>query len=310
MNYVVGIDGGGTKTKLIVCNLQGEILDETISGPSNILSSGYDIAKASIQELIVKGIVEKGYLLENCLMLCIGVAGAGRTSVIEQLEKIIREVGYDGNLLITHDAETALIGGTSSDEGILIIAGTGVICYGKTKEGITHRVSGWGHLIGDEGSAYSIGIKIMKAVMKAYDGRGDKTILTHLLLDAMAFQSPEEIVGFIYQPHITKQHIASYAALIDKAYKHNDKVAVEIVQQTIEDLFKTVEAILIKLAFIDKPVKVVINGSVLLKNEAIQKGFKAYLNKYYPLVEVCQMKHDAAYGAAIKALQEVRKVKS
>lgn len=307
MKYVVGIDGGGTKTKLTVCDSNGQVLHSAISGPSNILSSGYDVAKRSITQVIEEGLVGSGYNLDECEGLCIGVAGAARESVKKQLEEIIRGTGYKGNLMITHDAETALMGGTNGDEGILIIAGTGAICYGQTNEGITHRVSGWGHIIGDEGSAYSIGVKIINAVMKAYDGRGKETILTELLLQHMNLTSPEEIIGGIYKPEVTKQHIAEYAILIDRACQSNDEVALKIIWQTVEDLFECVKAALIQLNFLDKPVKVVINGSVLVNNQYVNKGFKEKLSRIYPLVEVCTMKYDAAYGAALKAFQSIHK---
>ena len=191
MKYIVGIDGGGTKTKLTVCTLAGEIVHSVVAGPSNILSSGYETARQAIRDVMQMGMIDTGYGLENCMALCIGVAGAARTHVKEQLETIIREKGYSNALVITHDAETALVGGTGGREGLLVIAGTGAICFGKNKEGVTHRVGGWGHIIGDEGSAYRIGVHILNAVMKAYDGRGKKTCLTPLLLERMELTCPE-----------------------------------------------------------------------------------------------------------------------
>lgn len=305
MKYVVGIDGGGTKTKLTVCNKEGQIVYTVVSGPSNILSSGYNIAKNSITEVIDKGMIQSGYGLDKCEALCIGVAGAARENIKRQLEEIIREIGYQNKVIITHDAETALVGGTDGGEGILVIAGTGAICYGKNKEGMIHRVSGWGHIIGDEGSAYSMGIKVMNAVMKAYDGRGEETVLTKILLERMQVTSPEEIIGQIYKPDITKQHIAEYAILVDTACKVNDEVAFEIIEQTVQDLFECTSAALKRLEFTNKPVKIIINGSVLVNNAYVNKGFKEKLAKVYPLAEISTMIHDAAYGAALIALQVV-----
>ena len=305
MEYIVGIDGGGTKTKLTLCDKEGNILHTVTSGPSNILSSGYEVAKKSITEVINEGILESGYELEQCASLCIGVAGAGREHIKRQLEEIIRSTGYKGKLVITHDAETALVGGTEGKEGILIIAGTGTICYGKTKEGKIHRLSGWGHIIGDEGSAYSIGIKILNAVMKAYDGRGEETALTNLLLEHMGIHSEDEIITSIYSPKVTKEHIAALASLIDKGCKLHDKVALEIVDETVEDLYICVDAMIKALESTSRSVKIIIHGSVLVKNTYINKGFKEKLKETYPLAGVYPMAYDAAYGAVLIAKQNL-----
>lgn len=307
MDYVVGIDGGGTKTKLTVCDLDGNIIYSTVSGPSNILSSGFETAKESISQVIKEGMIESKYGIDNCISLCIGVAGAGREEIKKQLHQIVRDTGYKGKLIITHDAETALVGGTGGDEGILIIAGTGAICFGKTKEGRVHRVSGWGHIIGDEGSAYSLGVKVLNAVMKAYDGRGRQTVLTKNLLDYMDINSEEEIINLIYKDGITKQHIASMAILIDDACQLGDEVALEIVSQTVDELYECLEACIRKLNFADKNIKVIINGGVLVKNTYINKGFRDKIKDNYPLIEITTMIHDAAYGAAIMAIGNIDK---
>ena len=172
---------------------------------------------------------------------------------------------------------------------------------------LTHRVSGWGHIIGDEGSAYSIGIQIMNAVMKAYDGRGKATCLTKLLLERMGLDTPEEIIGAIYRPEVTKQHIAEYAILIDTAAQQQDEVAFDIIKVTATQLYETVAAAIKRLGFTDKTVKVVINGSVLVHNQYIRKIFEEKLSEVYPLAQVMTMQQDAAYGAVLLAKSSISK---
>lgn len=304
MHYIIGIDGGGTKTKLTLCDLEGKVLSTYVAGPSNILSSGYETAKASLNTLF-RSVIEEGYTLEACEGLCIGAAGAGRDHIKTQIEQMIRALGYNGKLIITHDAETALVGGTGGSGGILIIAGTGAICYGQDEEGKTHRVSGWGHIVGDEGSAYYIGVKIIDAVMRAYDGRGNQTLLTTSLLETMGIGGEEEIIKVIYQLHMTKKEIAEYAILIDKACKAGDKVALSIADQVIYELVEDVLAVERQLDFKAEKVDVVINGSVLVSNDYIREGFKARLHKEKTKLHVRTMKYDASYGAALIALKNL-----
>ncbi len=301
MEYVIGIDGGGTKTKLVQANLRGEILNTYTSGATNILSSGIDTARNSIYTVLDE-LKEKN--LVNCKYLCIGTAGAGRESIKIELNKMFREYGYSGELFITHDAETALIGGTGETKGILIIAGTGSICYGQNEKGETHRVSGWGHIVGDEGSAYYIGVKIITAIMKAYDGRYNKTVLTKLMLEHLNLDNEEQIITYIYNKDIKKQDIASYAILIEQACNLNDSIALEIINQTINELVQSVIPVVNKLNFVDKKVKLVTNGSVIVNNKLIRGGFIKEINNLFPNIDICDMKYDSAYGAVLKALFE------
>lgn len=305
MNYVIGIDGGGTKTKLVRCTLDGTVIDSYMSGPSNILSSGYGVVRQSIHDVIIDAVINSGDCFEECRAMCIGIAGAARESVKVQLEAIIRETGYKGPLIITHDAETALIGGTDGEEGILLIAGTGTICYGENKEGKTHRVGGWGHIIGDEGSAYSIGVKILNAIMRAYDKRGQETILTELVLKRLALETVEDIIGEVYKVGASKQDIAGYAILIEEACNRGDEVALKIIDETIDALVEAANTNIHCLDFENKSTKVIINGSVLINNKRIQEGFCNKLQLLYPKVEVSYMIQDAAYGAAIKAIRTI-----
>lgn len=307
MGYIVGIDGGGTKTKLVVIDEEGEELFASKSGPSNILSSGYERARASIHEVIKNAVIDNKLDFKSCLGMCIGVAGGGRAAVREQIEAIIRETGYEGRLIVTHDGETSLIGGTKGEAGLLIVAGTGAICYGINDLGCRVRVSGWGHLIGDEGSAYSIGIRILRAVMKSYDGRLENTILSELLLDKLSLSNEEEIVSYVYNSKITKEHIAALAILIEEGIKQKDGIAIRIADETVEDLVETVLPACKKLGFTNQCFKLIIDGSVLVNNTYIRESFIEKITNRVKGVTISTMEKDAAYGAALMVLRELER---
>ncbi|ONI46628.1 hypothetical protein AN643_01505 [Candidatus Epulonipiscioides saccharophilum] len=303
MDYIIGIDGGGTKTQLILCEKDNlNIIGEAISGPSNILSSGLETTRQSFIEVFQKGVTSKGYNLEHCKAICIGVAGGSWKSIQDQIEDIIREdIGYQGKLIITNDAQTALIAGTNGKEGILLIAGTGSICYGVNNEGKNIRVGGWGHIFDDKGSAYYIAIKILDSVMQAYDGRGSKTELTKLVLNYFEIEDEREIVRKIYQPNINKGEIADIAKLIQIAYENKDMVAMKIIDESVDELYNMVATSIRKLNFEEKFVSVIINGSVIIKNKAIREKFSNKLKQNYPKIEVKKLDKSAAYGAVIIA---------
>ncbi|WP_040214033.1 BadF/BadG/BcrA/BcrD ATPase family protein [Clostridium polynesiense] len=307
MKYIVGIDGGGTKTKLIVMDTEEKVQFSCIGGPCNILSSGYDTVKQSIEMVLQEGIIDNGLSFDDCIGMCIGAAGGARDSVKSQLEEIVRNLGYKGNLQITHDGEISLIAGSRGEAALLLIAGTGAICYGRNKQGDAVRVSGWGHIIGDEGSAYSLGIKIVKAVMKAYDGRGEKTALKELLFKVLQINSEEEVIMKIYGEQSNKEHIAALAVLIEDGLKLKDAVSIKIADETIDELVYTVLPAAKKLGFMDsgESFKVIIDGSVLVNNDYIREGFTKKIQSIFKNACVSITGQDAASGAAIKILKGI-----
>ncbi|OOB79474.1 MAG: hypothetical protein BEN18_00240 [Epulopiscium sp. Nuni2H_MBin001] len=302
MEYVIGIDGGGTKTKLTICDENRKILGTSVAGPSNILSSGYEVAKQSIMQVMDMGVVRQGFSLVDCRALCIGVAGGARRSVQEDVASIIRGTGYTGKTVVTHDAQTALMAGTDGAEGILMIAGTGSICYGINSSGKTCRVGGWGHLIDDEGSAYFISTHILNTIMRAYDGRSGPTKLTRLVLDYMELGTVEEIIASIYKPMMSKHHIAELSILIDEACEQEDRAAFDIVEEASDALFKHVKVAVRELGFGGKEFNIVINGSVIVSNKYINEAFCTKVGEYYPNAKVKALDHDASYGAALIAM--------
>ncbi|ONI44764.1 hypothetical protein AN641_06055 [Candidatus Epulonipiscioides gigas] len=307
MEYVIGIDGGGTKTQVTLCTLNKDIIGGAISGPSNIFSIGVEVTRQSIVQAINESVIEKGYKLEDCKAICIGVASGSWKSVQDAITNIIiYDIGYNGKLIITNDAETALMAGTGGKEGILLIAGTGSICYGINDKGKNCRVGGWGHVFDDEGSAYYISTKILSAVLKAFDGRGAQTKLTQLVLDYYKFDNERDIVAQIYKPHVKKQHVAALAKLIEQAYNENDAIAINIIDDVVDKLFISVDTAIKKLLFSEKVIDVIINGSVIVKNKAIKLNFSNKLKEKYPLINIKPLEKDAAYGATLIAINALK----
>lgn len=310
MEYVIGIDGGGTKTKLTMCTFNNgviNVIEEAVAGPSNVLASGVDVASESLVQVIKEGVLDRGYKLSDCRAMCMGIASGSWHSVQDAIAKIMKnDIGYDGKLIVTNDAETALMAGTGGKEGILLIAGTGSICYGVNSTGKSCRIGGWGHIFDDEGSAYYIAIKILNAVMKAYDGRDMATVLTKLVLEYFKVDNERDIVDEIYKPNISKQHIADLAKLIEVAYDLDDPIAIMIVDDVVNSLYISVESAMKKLSFLKKPVDVVIDGSVIVKNQAINLKFSNKLKQRHTLTNIKTLEKDASYGAAIIACRSIK----
>ncbi|KAF9121993.1 hypothetical protein BGX30_002257 [Mortierella sp. GBA39] len=180
MRYVAGLDGGGTKTAVAVADESGAVVATFESGGINYNGQDEASIEASLRDMLGR-IGEAAGGLDRCAYLCIGAAGVSNPAVSARLTAKVRESGYAGGLLITGDQETALSGAHESEYGMILIAGTGSICYGRNERGETHRTGGCGHLIDDEGSGYAIGRDLLSVLVRAYDGRLPETVITDLV---------------------------------------------------------------------------------------------------------------------------------
>lgn len=309
MNYVIGIDGGGTKTLLKISDTSGNVISVCEGGPSNINSIGQDKVIYNLTSLIENGISNIKENKANCKAICLGTAGAGRDEEKKLLKDIIKNIGFEctDKIIIADDAITALYSGTGTGYGIVLISGTGSICYGRNEEGKRVRCGGWGHIIGDEGSAYYIGVKALTKIMRSYDEREHETLLSPIILKHIGLNNPEELIHYVYKSGIGKKEIASLAKCVDDAYLNGDSAAESILDDASSELFLCTKTVIEKLGYSDKPVAIVINGSVITKNEYINKKYINMINEHYPLAKVSKMKNDSAWGAVLIALNKLKK---
>lgn len=303
MNYIIGIDGGGTKTALKLADCDGKLILSNEGGPCNINSMGKEYVQKMLKELLEDTLSKAEISMEDVKTLCIGTAGVDRPDDKKIMEDIIRGAGYSGRTIITNDAETALYGGVGGDEGVILISGTGSICFGRNSEGEIKRAGGWGHIIGDEGSGYYIGINAINRIAKGYDGIEEKTVMTDLILEHLNLKSPQGLIEFVYRSGAGKSEIASLAKLVDEAYKQGDTLAEEILLRSAFELFLTAKAVIDYLKLNRKEAFLAVNGSVIEKNECVSNEFKRLMNKNYPLIKVTSMKNDAAWGAVLMGMK-------
>ncbi|MEQ6359725.1 BadF/BadG/BcrA/BcrD ATPase family protein [Thermoanaerobacter thermohydrosulfuricus] len=303
MKYVIGIDGGGTKSIISVADLQGNIIVTEEGGSTNIRSQKESEVYTNLGNLIENALKKADLRIEECEAICIGTAGAGREEEQDKIKKYIQSLGVKGKILITNDAEIVIAEATGGKEGIAVIAGTGSIAYGIGKNGERVRVGGWGHLIGDEGSAYYIGIEGIRAALRCHDGREPYTELLPMIMREINIINPEEFVNFVYEENVKKDKIASLARIVDQACKKGDKKAKEILTKAAKELFLLAKAVIKKLKVEEENMTVVVSGSVFLNNVFVYEEFAKLLTKEYPNVSIKKSRNRASKGAVMLALK-------
>ena len=171
MPYYLGIDGGGTKTTCVVGD-DARILATAISGPSNIVRVGEAQTRASLLEAVQQVCRGAGISPTEISRTCVGGSGAARAELAAVIRKILSEM-VSTPVDVVGDHQTTLEAAFGEGPGVIVIAGTGSIAYGRDHNGRTARAGGWGFAIGDEGSAHWIGRTAVNSILRAADASGE-----------------------------------------------------------------------------------------------------------------------------------------
>ena len=268
MNYIIGVDGGGTKTLALLADLDGHVIARGVSGPSNHNAVGFERACAALESAI--NVARRDHPGEISV-LCLGLAGAGRQEDMEQFQFWAVEKFPSTEVKVVSDAEILLAAGSPTGPVLAIICGTGSTVYGRTTMGEIIRAGGWGYLFGDEGSGYAIGVAALRAVMQAYDGRGAPTLLEELVLDRRGLSSPSELVRSIYGAESPRLEVASLADLVEQAAGRDDRVAIAILEKAAWELARTIAVVYPKLG--TSVSQLVITGRTILHGIYLKVAF-------------------------------------
>jgi N-acetylglucosamine kinase len=185
MGYSVGIDGGGTKTDCIVLNSDGAVVGEGRGGPANPLRVGYEAAFSSISAAAAKALSGVHLRTGDVTSVCAGLAGAGRRSTVRRMMVFLTHEFPRAIARVSTDYEIALETVAGSGPGVVLIAGTGSVAYGRNSAGETARSGGYGPWIGDEGSAFEIGRRAVAAVARTRDHDAPVTVLAEMISSAL-----------------------------------------------------------------------------------------------------------------------------
>lgn len=307
-DLVLGIDGGGTKTQAAVADFSGRLLGMGQGGPSNYDDVGVEKARQGIAQAVQAACTQASLVVQPFSAAFLGLAG-----VVSQADReVIRGIAMDLRLAeaqrigIDHDCRIALAGGLSGRPGIVLIAGTGSSCYGRTANGQHWRAGGWGHLIADEGSGYWLGAQAMRAAVMSYDGRIPATRLLPKVLAALQLGEMNEIMHRIYAQGLSRSQVAGMALLVIEAAQEGDALALDLIQLGAQDLAECVLATARRLGLDAPPgCEVALVGGLLAAGEIIQKPLREAIYARLPDCKVTLAELPPVLGACILALQSL-----
>lgn len=304
--YVIGIDGGATKTTAVLADLKRNIIAERTSGPANFLIIGTDKVAKTISDLILDLCNDAEINIQNIEVVCMGLTGAGREDDAQKIKNAVLEYwqkNYSSqikNLIVTSDARIALEGAFSGRPGIILIAGTGSIIFGKDRTGQLYRVGGFGRYIGDEGGGYSIGRLGLQAVAKSLDGRGPETKLLNILRENFGINSAEDLINKVYKENLDFASIAPY---VIQCAEEGDEACREILRKEAEELVLHIKAIKDKIKV--RTVYISFLGGLLSGENYYSKLLRKIILQKVEGVNVILPEHPPAYGAVLLAMDAI-----
>jgi N-acetylglucosamine kinase-like BadF-type ATPase len=311
MAYYLGIDGGGTKTRCVLAN-DATVLATAMSGGSNVVRLGEKQAKEAIRAAIHQVCGTANIIPNQIRSVCIGAAGAARpaiaTKIRELLAALIPEINLN-NIEVVGDTVIALEAAFGAGPGVIAIAGTGSIAYGRNANGEVARAGGWGFAISDEGSGHWIGRRAICAVVTRHD-QGQETALKDMLLEAWKLGTLDELVE---QANSTPPpDFPRLFPVVLRAAEEGNTTAHDILTDAGEKLAALATTVLRRLApsHSSNFLPAAMTGSVFRQSPEVRQVFYNTLQTTFPGIEVRKELAEPVEGALARARRMVDKTGS
>ena len=297
--YALGIDGGGSRTRALLCDTYGQIIGKGLSGGTNPRTSSAGELKAHLQEAIEQA--TRSIACSKILAAHFGIAGAGDARARAKVQAITKELlSEQTTRTIGHDLEIALVGGLGSNTGIVLVAGTGSACYGRTCDGRSTKCGDWGDLVDDVGSGSWIGLRALQVCVRQTDGRLPESPLKQAVMDFLKIEHMDAFKTRIHDSGLSRSERAQVAPIILDLAKKGDEVSLAIVAECVDALSSCVFITSRQLG-IKSPTVLLAGG--LFQHTYFSNSLEAALNARIPNAIITQPILSPTAGAVLMALK-------
>jgi len=300
--FVLGIDAGGTKTVCQLASEDGRILSESRGGGANLQAVGELEVEKVLHEVMEEAIGDRDI---TPAAICLGIAGVDREEDARIVRAIMKRIGYKARVLVVNDALVALEAGAPGQPGVVVIAGTGSISYGRNAAGESARAGGWGFVLGDEGSGYWIGRAAIRAVLRQADRRGKDTILTDLLLKHFNVRRAQDLIHEVYSGTLRATTIAALAQCVQTAFTSGDAVAIGILRASADELESSALSVARRLDIVGTPFPFVLAGGIFKSVTWLHEELARRFTLSAPGSRTELLALEPAAGAVRFAIQEI-----
>ncbi len=309
--YILGVDGGGSKTTAQIADANGKKISQAVSGSSSYRSVGINRAIENLNAAVF-GAIKNSNVSGNISFIssCFGFAGNNTGKDPETY----REIVFNGRLsnylnlkrtIVCNDTRLGLEAGSESKNKIILIAGTGSNCFGVNEDGKQEEATGWDYILADEGSGYKVGLKALRAVIKAYDGRGRKTLLSKTILKDIKLKNILELTEWAYEQPFSKAKIGELAKTVCRTAGMGDEVSIDILAQEAEEAVISVITVAHKLGFEDKNFDLVLVGGLFKCEKYFKNILISGLKKNFSKINFIPLKRNPVEGAIKIAIKKL-----
>lgn len=238
MTVVLGVDGGGTRTRLVAADGDGQVRGFLETGSINLDDHGRERATEVLRAGVARlrraaGLADGPF--DAAFLALGGLLSNDDRNAAQEMAAAAR-VAPPGRIGVHHDAFGALAGGLLGAEGMILVTGTGSICFGRTSDGREAKCGNWGPRIGDEGSGYWLGREALRAAARAHDGRGRATSLSDDVGTFLGITDMDELLGRIHAEGFGRATVARLATSVLRLAAAGDSVAADILERGCREL--------------------------------------------------------------------------
>lgn len=298
--WILGIDGGGTNSRVRVESADGRELYRGRGAGTNPNAAGFGRAVAAVRELVLGAIDGVGTEAGSCAAAYLGGAGVDRPAERESMAAALAGLLPGARVDAGNDAEAALAGALRSPEGYLLIAGTGSIALARSRDGGRCRAGGWGHWLGDEGSAFWLAFEAIKAGLRAHEGRGPATALGEAALEFFGLSGYDGLVGLIYSG-FDKAAVARFAVKVEEARAGGDPVAAGLFDDAADGLAALAASVYDRFGDRIAEHRIALYGGLMDNNLFLRAALAGRLRGLRPGLEPVAPLGSAEEGACILA---------
>jgi len=300
MDYVLGLDGGGTKTECVLMDRAGRIIVRSFSGPSNPSRIGVEAAVREIARGAELALQDGGIARNAVVALCAGMAGTGNAAIKERVLRDLQNAFPEMTVRVITDLEAAL-GAAGEGAVIVLVAGTGSAAIGRDAQGQIWRAGGQGPRTGDDGSAYDIGSRAVTRAMKEREGKGTDSSLGNKILEQLGYSSWPEL-----QRRAAEQPDAVFPLvfpLVAAAADAGDAAAREILLQAAGELSSLVSTVAEHMGYGRQSILVAKTGGTVGRSAFFDAQLDVALKQVLPLAKIGALAMSSAEAAARIALK-------
>lgn len=303
MSIFLGFDAGGTKTDCVLIDSAGRLLAEARGSGANPMRAGFARACDVLGETAQQVLAEAHRDPDTIAAIYAGVAGAGSSRVARRIASYLTRAFPNASIRVITDIELALRATAAEGPALVIIAGTGSAVGGRNAAGQIARAGGWGPWLGDDGSAYDIGRRGLKAALRARDGVGPATALGEKILLAQETHDWQVVLG-----RIAKHPDSVFPPLfplVTECALAGDVVSQDILASAGKALAQLAASVIANLGLQNESFIIAKSGGVFAEPSQVESMLSAELSRIAPLARIESLRVAPARAAAELARQSV-----